>query len=243
MAESQPEGEQSRFLNSVFNTVAPRYDLINVLMTFGMDRRWRKLAARECVAANPARVLDVCCGTGDLSITIAGLCGDDTGVFGMDYTEAMLEKARGKAGKLADKITFVIGDVTAIPFPDNHFDCLGISFGFRNLTHQNPMATKYLKEILRVLKSGGRFVILESSQPRPTPRIVNCLHGVYVRQFVPRLGAIVSGDAASYRYLSSSVAAFLSPEKLAQLLLESGFTAASFRRLFFGAAAIHVAVK
>lgn len=224
--------------------VVPRYDLINALVTLGMDRRWRNLAARECLKYKPAKVLDICCGTGDLAICIARGSADDTEVAGIDFSQPMLDKAVLKAAKLPDKqIKFAWADIASIPFPDSCFDCIGISFAFRNLTYKNPTAATYLSEILRVIKAGGRFVIVESSQPKPKPRIINFLHKFYVRQIVFRLGWFISGDKKSYRYLAESVSKYYNADELKSLLLEAGFSQVSYRQLFFGAAAIHVAVK
>ncbi len=235
---------QSRFLHGVFTAVPPRYDLINHLMTFGMDFGWRRLAARRCLAGGTKRFLDLCCGTGDLSLAVARLGGGDVDVFGIDYSQPMLARARNKAAVAGNgKPVFVAGDILAIPFPDGYFDAAGISFAFRNLTYHNPLAQRYLAEVRRVLKPGGRFVIVESSQPKPRPALVKWMHRFYVSQFVYRLGWWVSGNRKSYAYLAESAVNYYSPEELKGLLEAAGFGKVSFRRLFFGAAAIHVAVK
>ena len=236
---------QSHFLHGIFTAVPPRYDIINHLMTGGMDRRWRTLAARECLAGKPRRFLDLCCGTGDLSLAVAGMGGDGVEVFGIDYSQPMLAKAAQKAMALGDgnKPVFIPGDISSIPFPEGHFDAVGISFAFRNITYKNPLADKYLAEVSRVLKPGGRFVIVESSQPRRSPAIVRWLHHFYVGQVVYRLGWLISRDKKSYGYLAESVVNYYSPEELKDILKAAGFGRVSFRRLFLGAAAIHVAVK
>lgn len=238
------KSRQSRFLHGVFTAVPPRYDLINHLMTFGMDFGWRRLAARQCLAGRPQRFLDLCCGTGDLSLAVARLGGGDVEVTGVDYSQPMLARAGQKAAALAGrKPAFVAGDILAIPFPDGYFDAAGISFAFRNLTYQNPLAQKYLAEVRRILRPGGRFVIVESSQPKPHPALVKWLHRFYVKQFVYRLGWWISGNRKSYAYLAESAVNYYSPEELKGLLEAAGFSQVSFRRLFFGAAALHVAVK
>lgn len=238
------KSRQSRFLHGVFTSVPPCYDLINHLMTFGMDFGWRRMAARQCLAGGAKRFLDLCCGTGDLSLAVARLGGGDVDVNGVDYSQPMLAKAGQKAAALAGiKPAFVVGDISAIPFPDGYFDATGISFAFRNLTYQNPLAQSYLAEVRRVLKPGGRFVIVETSQPKPRPALVKWLHHFYVSQFVYRLGWWISGNRKSYAYLAESAVNYYSPEELKKLLEAAGFSKVSFQRLFYGAAAIHVAIN
>ncbi len=239
------EATQGSFLQDVFTSVPPRYDLINHLITWGLDRRWRRMAARECLKTRPERALDICCGTGDLSLTISRLGGENIEVVGIDYSQPMLEIAERKAKSLGERcrLSFVRGDIAAIPFPDGHFDCVGVSFAFRNLTYKNPLAGRYIAEVLRVLKTGGRFIIVESSQPHPGSKVVKWLHHLYVRHFVYRVGWLVSGNREAYRYLADSVVNYYGAEELRELLIEAGFSQVTFRRLLLGAAAIHVAVK
>ena len=239
------EATQGSFLHNIFTSVPPRYDLINHVITWGLDSRWRRLAAQECLKARQERVLDICCGTGDLSLTIVRQGGETVEVVGIDYSQPMLEIAERKAKSLGERcrLSFVRGDIAAIPFPDGYFDCIGISFAFRNLTYKNPAAGRYLAEVLRVLKVGGRFVIVESSQPRPGSKLVKRLHHLYVRHFVYRVGWLVSGNREAYRYLADSVVDYYRAEELQGLLIEAGFSRVTFRRLLLGAAAIHVAVK
>ena len=239
------EATQGSFLHDVFTSVPPHYDLINHLFTLGLDGRWRRLAVRECLGNSPERVLDICCGTGDLSLTIARMGGVGVEVVGIDFSQPMLEMAERKAEKrgLNGRVSFVGGDIASIPFPDGQFDCVGVSFAFRNLTYKNPSAGRYIAEILRVLKPGGRFVIVESSQPRPKPGIIKWLHHFYIRHIVFRLGWLVSGNKEAYRYLSESALKFYGAEELRWMLTKAGFSQVTFRRLLLGAAAIHVAVK
>jgi demethylmenaquinone methyltransferase/2-methoxy-6-polyprenyl-1,4-benzoquinol methylase len=235
---------QSAFLhNNVYESIPPHYDLINHLFTWGMDILWRKRAAKGGVSSNPKTVLDICCGTGDLSLSVARLAARDVKVIGLDYSQPMLDVAIRKAKKAGYDITFVTGDIADIPFPDNSFDSMCIGFGFRNLTYKNAMSEQYISEILRVLKPGGRFVIVESSQPAPNARVIKFFHRLYVRYIVSFLGRIVSGNKGAYNYLAESAANYYGAEELRDLLLKSGFSKVTFKRLFFGAAAIHVAVK
>ncbi len=223
--------------------VPPRYDLINQLITWGQDNAWRLLAARECLDSSPKRLLDICCGTGKLAIDMAGIADNSTRIVGVDFSLPMLEVAVSEAGRSSsgEGVSFVHGDAAALPFPDGHFDCVGIAFAFRNLTYKNPLTLRYLAEIVRVLRPGGRFVIVESSQPRVW--LIRKLFHLYLRTFVFRLGYLLSGNRGAYRYLAESAARFYTPDELRNLLLSSGFGRFLSRPLMFGTVAIHVAVK
>lgn len=223
--------------------VPPRYDLINRVITWGQDNGWRLLAARECLDSSPKRLLDICCGTGKLAIDMAGIAGSSTRIVGVDFSLPMLELAVTETGRSnsGERVSFVHGDAAALPFPDGHFDCVGIAFAFRNLTYKNPLTLRYLAEIARVLLPGGRFVIVESSQPRV--RLIRKLFHLYLRTFVFRLGYLLSGNRGAYRYLAESAARFYTPDELRKLLLSSGFSRFLSRPLMFGTVAIHIAVK
>ncbi len=234
----------SGFLYDVFTSVPPRYDLVNRLVTLGLDRRWRQKAARECLISRPRRVLDLGCGTGDLAIGLARLAGDGVEVVGVDFSQPMLDIAARKAKRQlahGHRPSFTCGDVAALPFPDGYFDCVGISFAFRNLTYANRRAALYLAEVLRVLAAGGRLVIVETSQP--SLLLVRKLYHLYLRQFVFSLGYLISGDRRAYRYLAESAARFYTSDELEKLMVAAGFRRVCCRRLFLGAVGIHVAVK
>ena len=228
-------------LYKIFSDVPPRYDVINRIFTWGMDKKWRLRAARECLAGQPRRVLDLACGTGDLAVTIAGIADNPVEITGLDFSEPMLAKAREKAQTAGKNITFIVGDASKLPFPDGHFDCVGISFAFRNLTYKHANAAKHIAEVLRVLRPGGKFVIVESSQP--ANRFIRMLDHFYLRTFVYWMSWGISGNRNAYRYLTLSATNYYSAGELRDLLLKAGFSQVSFQRLFFGAAAIHVAVK
>ncbi len=230
-------------LHSMFSAIPRRYDLINHIITWGLDTRWRRQAARECATSNPERILDLCCGTGDLATNIARLVTKDVAITGLDYSQPMLEIAARKAELLAENknISFTHGDAAALPFPDGYFDCTGISFAFRNLTYKNPLARRHLAEISRVLRPGGRCVIVETSQPRQ--RVMRKLFHLYLRWFVFTAGYLLSGNRGAYHYLAESAARFYTPEELKKLLTTAGFRQVSFRPLFLGVASICVAVK
>ncbi len=229
-------------LYSIFSDIPRRYDLINRVITCGWDKRWRLAAARECLASQPKRILDLGCGTGDLAIEVARLAKSNVEVFGLDYSQPMLTVATKKA-ELAGKksISFVHGEASEPPFPEGYFDCVGISFAFRNLTYKNPLAQRHLIGILRMLNSGGRCVIVETSQPRG--RLIGKLFHFYLRWLVFWIGYLLSGNRQAYHYLAESASRFYTAEEVKEMLLQVGFRQVSFRPLFFGAIGIHVAIK
>ncbi len=241
--ESTPTRQTPRPLHGMFNAVPPRYDVINRIITLGMDKRWRRLASKTCLENRPQAILDLGCGTGDLTINIARLAVKDTEIVGLDYSQPMLEKAQKKSMRagVAELIRFIQSDATSLPFPDAHFDCVGISFAFRNLTYKNPLALAHLAEVKRVIKQGGRYVIVESSQPKNP--LIRALFHLYLRIFVAPVGIMLSGNTSAYRYLAESARRFYSPSEVRDILLAAGFRDVRYRALFFGAAGIHVAVK
>lgn len=235
--------DRSKPLHRMFTAVPPRYDLINTLITWGFDRGWRRKAARKCLASQPGEVLDLCCGTGDLAINLARSGQNGLSVVGIDYSRPMLELANKKATSSTGRrqVSFLYGDAAALPFSAGSFDCVGISFAFRNLTYKNPLTQRCMAEVLRVLKNGGRFVVVETSQPRV--KLIRKLYHLYLRWFVSPLGSLLSGNKGAYRYLAESAAHFYRAEEVTELLLRTGFSEVSYRPLFLGVAGIHVATK
>jgi len=227
----------------MFTAIPHRYDMVNHVITWGLDKQWRWKAARECLASQPRKVLDLCCGTGDLAISIARLAENGVELTGVDYSRPMLAIATKKAELLArgKRISFTYGDAANLPFPDGYFDCIGISFAFRNLTYKNPLARRHIAEILRLLSAGGKYVIVETSQPKS--KLIQKLFHLYLRWFVSRLGYLLSGNRGAYHYLAESAARFYTSEELKELLVTAGFSQVSFRPLFFGVVGIYVAVK
>jgi demethylmenaquinone methyltransferase/2-methoxy-6-polyprenyl-1,4-benzoquinol methylase len=232
---------QTRPLHGMFTAVPRRYDLVNHVITWFLDNRWRRKAARECMIACPSHVLDLCCGTGDLAIDIANLADRSVEVTGIDYSEPMLSIANSKALASNTDINFIYGDAASLPFTHGHFECVGISFAFRNLTYKNPLTKSYLSEVYRVLAPGGKFVIVETSQPES--RLIRMMFHLYLRCFVANAGYWLSGNKSAYRYLAESARRFYKTEEVKDLLLSSGFREFSFSPLLLGAAAIYVAVK
>ena len=208
----------------MFDRIAPVYDAMNRVMTAGLDQRWRRVTVHETVRAGD-RVLDACCGTGDLAIE-ARRAGAN--VVGLDFSEAMLQRARRKE----PPIEWVRGDVLALPFDDASFDAVTVGFGVRNVDDLEAG----LRELRRVLRDGGRLGILEITQPRGA---LAPFYRVWFDRIVPALGRVLPGGAA-YTYLPASVRRFPGPEALADLLAECGFDAVRFRLFAGGIVALHI---
>jgi demethylmenaquinone methyltransferase/2-methoxy-6-polyprenyl-1,4-benzoquinol methylase len=230
-------------LHDMFTAVPPRYDLVNRIITLGLDKSWRRLAALTCLAEKPQRILDLGCGTGDLTIDLARLVEKHIEITGLDFSPPMLAKARQKAVRagVGERVDFIHGEATCLPFPDAYFDVVGISFAFRNLTYKNPLCLPHLAEVRRVLRAGGRYVIVESSQPEN--RLIRAFFHLYLRAFVKPVGILLSGNRGAYRYLAESAARFYSTQEVHDMLLAAGFRDVTYRPLLFGATGIHIAVK
>lgn len=236
------EHKESRPLYRIFTAVPPSYDLINRIFTLRLDERWRKQASKECLAGSPARIMDLCTGTGDLAVRLAKMTDGKVEITGYDYSQPMLDLAGKKAAKAGyPGIRFIQGDAAVMPFPDGYYDAIGIAFAFRNLTFKNHDTARFLKEIHRVLKPGGRFVIIESSQPKRA--WLRILFRTWTRYFVYPVGSLVSGNKGAYKYLSYSVIHYYQPYEICELLKGYGFSEVTFKRLSGGVSALHVAVK
>jgi demethylmenaquinone methyltransferase/2-methoxy-6-polyprenyl-1,4-benzoquinol methylase len=231
----------TRPLYEMFNSVPRHYDILNKIMTLGLDKKWRNRAAQACLTSSPENVLDICCGTGDLAHSLSLIKNKDTRIIALDYSRLMIDIAVQKTGLLKDQLSFIIGDASRLPFQDESFDCVGISFAFRNLTYRNPKISDHLTEIVRVIKPGGRFVIVESSQPKSS--LIKKLFHIYLRIYVAKIGALISGNKGAYNYLAESATRFYTPGEIKDMLMKAGFSRVDYRPLFFGAAGIHIAVK
>ena len=211
-------------VRSMFDRIAPVYDLMNRVMTAGLDVRWRKLAARSAVRRGD-RVLDAACGTGDLAL--ADLSAGASHVTGLDFSEQMLVRARRKSSA----IEWIQGDMLALPFADATFDAATVGFGVRNVEDLELG----LRELRRVLRPGGRLAILEITQPRGALRP---FYSLWFDRIVPVLGKVLPGGEA-YTYLPASVKRFPNAERLADLLRENGFAEVRFRLLGGSIVALH----
>ena len=231
-----------RPLHKIFTEVPGQYDLINRLFTLRLDERWRKKAVKEILADKPEKIMDLCTGTGDLAMRLSRTSFNGVDITGYDYSQPMLEIAQQKIDRAGLKhISLLQGDAADMPFDDGQFDAIGIAFAFRNLTYKNPDTPKFLTEINRVLKKGGRFVIVESS--RPHSRIMKFMSRIYTKNIVYRLGSLISGNRAAYRYLAYSVINYYKPDEIVELLKQYGFSRVTYKSLFGGVAAIHIAIK
>jgi len=225
----------------MFSQVPERYDFLNRLFTLGMDQRWRKLAVGICLDKDPRRIMDLCSGTGDLAIEIAKQASFTTEIISADFCAPMLELAKRKAAKLRldKRINFQLADAANLPFEDGYFDAVGIGFGFRNLTFKNPRSELYLKEIRRVISSGGKLVIVETSQPDFI--ILKWLVHLYLRSIVAPVGKAISRHPGAYGYLAYSARNYYSPVEVRNLLRHFGFGSVEHITLWHGIAAIHIA--
>jgi len=220
---------------AMFDRIAYRYDMLNRVLSLGVDRSWRRRAVRALALRQGYRVLDVATGTADMALLVAKLYGDGN-VIGVDPSRAMLEIGRTKVASrgLAGRIELVEGDAERLPFADGSFDGVCIAFGIRNV----PDRARALREMARVTRSGGRIAILELSEP--AGGILGPLARFHIRTVVPTVGAWLSG-AGEYRYLQESIAAFPPPESFAELMERCDLKVLSVERLTFGVCVLYVA--
>ncbi|MFO8098697.1 MAG: bifunctional demethylmenaquinone methyltransferase/2-methoxy-6-polyprenyl-1,4-benzoquinol methylase UbiE [Salinibacter sp.] len=232
-----PIGEvegKAEAVESMFDTVAPRYDLLNRVLSFGIDRYWRTQAVRLLSDEQPTRVLDVATGTADLALKAERML-HPREVVGIDLSAEMLRYGREKIERkgLSSRISLVQGDAASLPFPDNAFDAALVAFGVRNFED----LTAGLQGIRRVLRPNGRLVVLEFSSPRTAP--IKQLYAWYSRHILPRIGGALSPDQGAYEYLPTSVAAFPDGTDFLSRMDESGYTRLLWRPLTFGIASLY----
>jgi demethylmenaquinone methyltransferase/2-methoxy-6-polyprenyl-1,4-benzoquinol methylase len=235
---AQGENKEPRRIRDMFNRIAHRYDLLNHVLSANLDRRWRRMAAHQLPDLDGARVLDLCGGTGDLTIEVAR-AGRADRVICCDFAHDMLTRAAGKFRRIGvePRCQLLEADGLRLPFADGSFDAVTIGFGVRNFVD----LTAGLREVLRVLRPGGRLVILEFS--RPTAPLLRHLYAAYLGRILPRLGDRVAGDRGPYGYLAKTIADFPDPAGLAGRLREAGFAACGWTRMTGGIVALHTAFK
>jgi demethylmenaquinone methyltransferase/2-methoxy-6-polyprenyl-1,4-benzoquinol methylase len=230
--------DQSRAeaVRAMFSEIAGRYDLLNGVLSLGVDRSWRREAARLALEREPAQVLDAATGTGELAFELKRLR-PQSRVVGVDFAAPMLEIARAKAGERGLGVELELADVLSLPFGDESFDAVTIAYGLRNLV--DPKAG--LAELRRVVRPGGRLVVMEF--PPPPEDALGRLFRFYFQRILPVVGGWISGSRAAYRYLPTSVLAFPRPPELAALLCEVGFAGVRYRLQCHGVSVILVGEK
>lgn len=229
----------SKGIQNIFADVPRTYELLNHVLSFGQDILWRKKAARIASAAGGRMWLDACSGTGEMASCLSHLAKDRTGIVVIDFSLPMMSKAREKPE--SKQVAFTLSDVGRLPFQDNSFDAVTISFATRNINSNKNNLIKCFREFHRVLKPGGRFVNLETSQPKLAP--IRWMFHTYVKLTVRPIGGLVSGSDAAYSYLSYTMRHFYDAEALTEIIRQAGFASITFNRMLLGAAAIHIVIK
>ena len=223
----------------IFSVIANRYDILNSILTLNIDKIWRKKAIKTCNIKEGQKVLDLCCGTGQMINYECKAVGENTTVTGVDFSQEMLNVgAKRLNNSIKDyKFKLVRGSILELPFEENTFECITIAFGLRNISDKN----KALSEMYRVLKPGGKLVCLELSKPN-IPILKN-LYDLYFNYVLPAIGAIGTGDKKAYYYLRDSVNNFMSKKQLKQEFEKRGFKDTEYKSLTFGTASIHYGIK
>jgi demethylmenaquinone methyltransferase/2-methoxy-6-polyprenyl-1,4-benzoquinol methylase len=224
--------------NKLFGEIARRYDLLNHLLSLNLDRSWRKKLVNSAGAQPGEKILDVCVGTGDIAIRFARNGGPDE-IVGIDLSEPMLRVAKRKTrdGQFRQRIKLLQGDALRLPFADRSFDIASIGFGLRNIRYRD----RGIREMARILKKGGRLVILEFSPPEN--RIFGRVYGLYLRTAIRAVGGIISGSADAYRYLSTSIEGFPSPEEIMGIMESEGLSQVASQRLTGGICYVYRGTK
>ena len=238
--DAKNEREASRQVREMFTRIAPRYDLLNHLLSAQMDRVWRARTARElkAILERPdALVLDVCCGTGDLAFSLAR--GAKARIIGSDFSHTMLVRGRKKAEQMNGnvRVPFLEADALRLPFADSSFELVTSAFGFRNLANYEAG----LREIHRVLKPGGTIGILEFTEP--APGLIGDAYRFYCQKVLPKIGGLISGDADAYAYLPKSVTRFFRPEEFSEVMKKAGYEQVRYHLMTLRSVALHVALR
>ena len=234
--QSVDEQDKARRVRGVFDSVAGRYDLMNDLMSGGLHRAWKAYTVMVANLREGQRALDIAGGTGDLALAFSKKVGTTGQVVHTDINEAMLRTGRDRLLDAGVILPTVVCDAEKLPFPDGHFDVVSVAFGLRNMTHKDAA----LREMARVLKPGGKLLVLEFSQVAGPLRKA---YDLYSFKVLPRLGSLVAGDAESYRYLAESIRMHPNQQELKALMKSNGFGHVDFHNMTAGVVALHVGLK
>lgn len=226
-------------VEKIFSVIAKRYDMLNSILTLNIDRLWRRKAIKVCDIKKEQKVLDLCCGTGQMINYECKAVGKNTTVIGVDFSQEMLNVgAKRLSQSLKDyKYELIKGSILQLPFEENTFDCITIAFGLRNIPDKN----KSLSEMYRVLKPGGKVICLELSKPN-IPILKN-IYNLYFNHVLPAVGSIGTGDKKAYYYLRDSVNNFMNKKQLNQAFENNHFKNSQYKSLTFGIASIHYGTK
>jgi len=226
--------DKATYVKETFNAIAGRYDLMNSLMSLGMDKRWRRLAVEKVRAKPGMHILDVCCGTGQLSMELGKVVGSEGSVTGLDFSQKMLEVAEKSLIQSSNSghIRFIQGNAMELPFPDNSFDGVTVGWGLRNL----PDLRQGLREMERTVKPGGRVVSLDMAKPSLLG--FKQAYWLYFEKLIPLMGKVWAKKASAYQYLHDSAREFPAQEELARIFTECGLKEVSFYNLAGGVVAL-----
>ena len=234
--KSVDENEKARHVRGVFDSVASKYDVMNDLMSMGLHRLWKAYTVTVANVSEGQRVLDIAGGTGDLALAFAGKVGRSGSVVHTDINEAMLRTGRDRLLDAGVVLPTLVCDAERLPFPDGHFDVVTVAFGLRNMTHKDVA----LSEMRRVLKNGGKLLVLEFSK---VAQPLEKAYDWYSFKVLPQLGKLVAGDDASYRYLAESIRMHPGQEELKSLMQKNGFGHVDYHNMTGGIVALHVGIK
>jgi demethylmenaquinone methyltransferase/2-methoxy-6-polyprenyl-1,4-benzoquinol methylase len=234
--ETVDEAEKARRVRGVFDSVASKYDVMNDLMSLGLHRVWKAYTVTVANLHEGDRVLDIAGGTGDLALAFSKKVGQTGQVVHTDINEAMLRTGRDRLLDAGVALPTLVCDAEKLPFPDNYFDLVSVAFGLRNMTHKDAA----LAEMNRVLKPGGRLLVLEFSKVAPP---LEKMYDWYSFKVLPKLGQLVAGDGSSYQYLAESIRMHPGQEELKALMQRSRFGHVDFHNMAGGVVALHVGIK
>ncbi len=229
----------NKLLRNIFSEVPETYELVNHVLTFGLDILWRKRAVKIAVKSGGNLWIDVCTGTGEMASYLCRFAKNGTKVYAADFSLPMLRKAKEKPE--GGCIKFLLSDVENLPFPDYTFDLITISFATRNINRNRNTLIRTFKEFHRILKVNGHFVNLETSQPSFS--IIRRIFHKYVKLFVTPIGSRISDSKSGYAYLANTIPWFYRAEELTNIMHQAGFIDIRIKKLMFGVAAIHQGVK